>query len=75
MKYFSMMNIFPCPASHFKRNCFVVMINYVVLQLTSLYGGPLEFLLVVESVEDPAYNAVSKLLADLGVHVKTLFKT
>ncbi|XP_027925243.1 uncharacterized protein LOC114182552 [Vigna unguiculata] len=35
-------------------------------QLTSLYGGPLEFLLVVESVEDPAYNAVSKLLADLG---------
>jgi len=51
------------------------MINYVVLQLTSLYGGPLEFLLVVESVEDPAYNAVSKLLADLGVHVKTLFKT
>ncbi|KOM54188.1 hypothetical protein LR48_Vigan10g008000 [Vigna angularis] len=34
-------------------------------QLTSLYGGPLEFLLVVESVEDPAYHAVSKLIADL----------
>ncbi|KAL9324725.1 hypothetical protein ACSQ67_009582 [Phaseolus vulgaris] len=34
-------------------------------QLTSLYGGPLEFLLVVESLEDPAYRAVSQLIADL----------
>ncbi|KAK7272731.1 hypothetical protein RJT34_29532 [Clitoria ternatea] len=34
-------------------------------QLTSLYGGHLEFRLVVESTEDPAYSAVSKLLAEL----------
>ncbi|KAK7379968.1 hypothetical protein VNO78_32261 [Psophocarpus tetragonolobus] len=34
-------------------------------QLTSLYGGPQEFLLVVESPEDPAYHAVSKLIEEL----------
>ncbi|KAJ8750990.1 hypothetical protein K2173_016171 [Erythroxylum novogranatense] len=33
-------------------------------QITSLYGGPLEFLFVVESEEDPAYHAVSRLLSD-----------
>ncbi|XP_075509005.1 uncharacterized protein LOC142545617 isoform X1 [Primulina tabacum] len=33
-------------------------------QVTSLYGGPLEFLFVVESTEDPAYHAVTRLLAD-----------
>ncbi|EXB59758.1 hypothetical protein L484_010869 [Morus notabilis] len=33
-------------------------------QITSLYGGPLEFLFVVESTEDPAYHAVSRLLSD-----------
>lgn len=33
-------------------------------QITSLYGGPLEFLFVVESTEDPAYHPVSRLLAD-----------
>ncbi|XP_022960956.1 uncharacterized protein LOC111461602 isoform X1 [Cucurbita moschata] len=33
-------------------------------QVTSLYGGPLEFLFVVESTEDPAYNAVLRLLSD-----------
>ncbi|KAF6141729.1 hypothetical protein GIB67_027907 [Kingdonia uniflora] len=33
-------------------------------QITSLYGGPLEFLFVVESTEDPAYRAVSLLLSD-----------
>ncbi|GFY98384.1 nucleotide-diphospho-sugar transferases superfamily protein [Actinidia rufa] len=33
-------------------------------QITSLYGGPLEFLFVVESTEDPAYHAVNRLLAD-----------
>ncbi|XP_027358450.1 uncharacterized protein LOC113867368 isoform X2 [Abrus precatorius] len=33
-------------------------------QLTSLYGGPLEFLLVVESTDDPAYHAVSRLIAE-----------
>ncbi|KAM3216031.1 hypothetical protein CQW23_06571 [Capsicum baccatum] len=33
-------------------------------QITSLYGGPLEFLFVVESTVDPAYHAVKRLLAD-----------
>ncbi|XP_024960537.1 uncharacterized protein LOC112501113 [Cynara cardunculus var. scolymus] len=33
-------------------------------QLTSLYGGPLEFLFVVDSTDDPAYHAVSRLLLD-----------
>ncbi|XP_020221804.1 uncharacterized protein LOC109804398 [Cajanus cajan] len=34
-------------------------------QLTSLYGGPQEFLLVLESTEDPAYHHVSKLVSEL----------
>ncbi|KAL2321333.1 hypothetical protein Fmac_030302 [Flemingia macrophylla] len=34
-------------------------------QLTSLYGGPQEFLLVLESTEDPAYHAVLKLVSEL----------
>ncbi|EYU30706.1 hypothetical protein MIMGU_mgv1a004497mg [Erythranthe guttata] len=33
-------------------------------QITSLYGGPLEYLFVVESTEDPAYHAVKRLLSD-----------
>ncbi|OVA12490.1 Ceramide glucosyltransferase [Macleaya cordata] len=33
-------------------------------QITSLYGGPLEFLFVVESTEDPAYRAVSLLISN-----------
>ncbi|RCV28647.1 hypothetical protein SEVIR_5G425400v4 [Setaria viridis] len=33
-------------------------------QITSLYGGPLEFLFVVESKEDPAYHAVSRLISE-----------
>ncbi|KAI4380012.1 hypothetical protein MLD38_006246 [Melastoma candidum] len=33
-------------------------------QITSLYGGPLEFLFIVESTEDPAYRAVSMLISD-----------
>lgn len=33
-------------------------------QITSLYGGPLEFLFVVESTEDPAYHAVSLLISE-----------
>ncbi|XVE98087.1 hypothetical protein REPUB_Repub03eG0075100 [Reevesia pubescens] len=33
-------------------------------QITSLYGGRLEFLFMVESTEDPAYHAVSRLIAD-----------
>ncbi|KAK9142040.1 hypothetical protein Syun_011440 [Stephania yunnanensis] len=32
-------------------------------QITSLYGGPLEFLFVVESTEDPAYHAVCRLIS------------
>ncbi|XP_010526438.1 PREDICTED: uncharacterized protein LOC104804008 isoform X2 [Tarenaya hassleriana] len=33
-------------------------------QIVSLYGGPLEFLFIVESIEDPAYHAVSRLLSE-----------
>eukprot|EP01018_Ginkgo_biloba_P027603 Gb_01222 [translate_table: standard] len=33
-------------------------------QLVSLYGGPLEFLFVVESTDDPAYSVVSQLILD-----------
>ncbi|XP_042461658.1 uncharacterized protein LOC122045489 [Zingiber officinale] len=33
-------------------------------QITSLYGGPLEFLFVVESSDDPAYTAVSSLISE-----------
>ncbi|KAH1067653.1 hypothetical protein J1N35_032640 [Gossypium stocksii] len=33
-------------------------------QITSLYGGPIEFLFVVESTEDPAYHAVSQLITE-----------
>ncbi|WVZ67753.1 hypothetical protein U9M48_016793 [Paspalum notatum var. saurae] len=33
-------------------------------QITSLYGGPLEFLFVVESKDDPAFHAVSRLIAE-----------
>lgn len=33
-------------------------------QITTLYGGPVEFLFVVESTEDPAYHAISMLLKD-----------
>ncbi|KAL4180773.1 hypothetical protein AMTRI_Chr12g234100 [Amborella trichopoda] len=33
-------------------------------QITSLYGGPLEFLFVVESRDDPAYHAASQLILD-----------
>ncbi|KAG5087461.1 hypothetical protein JHK86_000073 [Glycine max] len=39
-------------------------------QLTSLYGGPQEYLLVVESTEDPAYHAVAKLITELEDSVK-----
>jgi hypothetical protein len=44
------------------------------MQLTSLYGGPLEFILVVESTEDPAYHAVSRLLSEFEVQVKFILK-
>ena len=39
----------------------------IQMQITSLYGGPLEFIFVVESTEDPAYHAVNRLLADYRV--------
>jgi hypothetical protein len=39
-------------------------------QITSLYGGPLEFLFVVESKDDPAYHAVSRLIAEYKVSRK-----
>ncbi|RZC51411.1 hypothetical protein C5167_019836 [Papaver somniferum] len=38
-------------------------------QITSLYGGPLEFLFVVESTEDPAYRAVSRLISEFKDNV------
>lgn len=38
-----------------------------LLQITSLYGGPLEFLFVLESTEDPAFIAVSQLITDFKV--------
>ncbi|KAL0346635.1 UNVERIFIED_CONTAM: hypothetical protein Scaly_1679500 [Sesamum calycinum] len=40
-------------------------------QITSLYGGPLEFLFVVESTEDPAYHAVSRLLKEFEDDVES----
>ncbi|KAI3969003.1 hypothetical protein MKW92_020766 [Papaver armeniacum] len=39
--------------------------------ITSLYGGPLEFLFVVESTEDPAYEAVCMLLENFNDDVET----
>ncbi|KAL5660001.1 hypothetical protein ACJX0J_027126, partial [Zea mays] len=32
--------------------------------ITSLYGGPLEFLFIVESKYDPAYHVVSRLITE-----------
>lgn len=37
------------------------------MQMTSLYGGPIEFLFMVDSKQDPAYHAVSRLLAEYKV--------
>lgn len=42
------------------------------MQVTSLYGGPLEFLFVVDSTEDPAYYAVSSLISDFKVYLFSL---
>ncbi|XP_078445814.1 nucleotide-diphospho-sugar transferases superfamily protein isoform X2 [Wolffia australiana] len=36
----------------------------VPCKITSLYGGPLEFLFIVESVDDPAYHAISLLISE-----------
>ncbi|WOL16116.1 hypothetical protein Cni_G24898 [Canna indica] len=38
-------------------------------QITSLYGGPLEFLFVVDSTDDPAYHAVSLLISEFQDNV------
>ncbi|URE32384.1 Glycosyl transferase family 2 [Musa troglodytarum] len=43
-------------------------------QITSLYGGPLEFLFIVESTDDPAYHAVSLLISDFQVGVERMHK-
>jgi len=37
------------------------------MQVLSMYGGPLEFLFVVENKEDPAYESISQLMHDLEV--------
>lgn len=51
-----------------------MVLSHEWLQVTSLYGGPVEFLFVVESIEDPAYNAVSLLISDFKVFIsRTLF--
>ncbi|GFS41260.1 nucleotide-diphospho-sugar transferases superfamily protein [Actinidia rufa] len=47
---------------------------FIQMQITSLYGGPLEFLFVVESTEDPAYHAVNRLLADYKIGVDRMHK-
>ncbi|KAK1354812.1 Ceramide glucosyltransferase [Heracleum sosnowskyi] len=39
-------------------------------QMTSLYGGPTEFLFMVESKQDPAYHAVSRLLTEYKDNVE-----
>lgn len=44
------------------------------MQLTSLYGGPIEFLLVVESTEDLAYHNVSRLISEFEVQVKLILR-
>ncbi|KAL5729007.1 hypothetical protein ACHQM5_002020 [Ranunculus cassubicifolius] len=40
-------------------------------QITSLYGGRVEFLFVVESTEDPAYHAVSLLISSVQDQIDT----
>lgn len=42
------------------------------MQITSLYGGPIEFLFMVDSKQDPAYHAVSRLLAEYKVREAAL---
>lgn len=46
-----------------------MVLSHEWMQITSLYGGPLEFLFVVESTEDPAYHAVSLLISDFKVYM------
>lgn len=35
-----------------------------------MYGGPLEFLFVVESKDDPAYDRISELALELKVSMR-----
>ena len=42
------------------------------MQITSLYSGHLKFHFVVESMEDPAYHAINRLLADYEVYIVLL---
>ncbi|MQL71862.1 hypothetical protein Taro_004222 [Colocasia esculenta] len=43
-------------------------------QIASLYAGPLEFLFVVESVDDLAYHVVSRLISEFQVGVQKMHK-
>ncbi|KAL8094008.1 hypothetical protein AgCh_035768 [Apium graveolens] len=43
-------------------------------QMTSLYGGPIEFLFIVDSKQDPAYHAVSRLLSEYKVGAENMHK-
>lgn len=45
----------------------IVLYALLQTQITSLYGGPLEFIFVAESTEDPAYHAVSRLISEFEV--------
>jgi hypothetical protein len=55
----------------YNDRCYVfnhhVPLQSIKPQITSLYGGPLEFLFVVESKDDPAYHAVSRLISEYKV--------
>ncbi|XP_039138081.1 uncharacterized protein LOC120275531 [Dioscorea cayenensis subsp. rotundata] len=44
------------------------------LTITSLYGGLLEFLFVVESIDDPAYHAISSLISEFKKAYQTSTK-
>ncbi len=45
----------------------MLMSFYAGMQVLSMYGGHLEFLFVVESMDDPAYQSVSLLINELEV--------
>lgn len=38
-----------------------------LVQVLSMYGGPLEFLFVVENKEDPAYDSILQMMHELEV--------
>lgn len=37
------------------------------MQVLSMYGGPVEYLFVVENKEDPEYESILQLMHDLEV--------